>query len=193
MAKSTLHYTESKAFFSIALWFIPLKFLWFSENKDSCPWAPIPRALLPVLHAEVLLPCSTHCPPCPPRPLLATTSFKNSFAVNKKKPCFRLRSIIWFVSYIWPSLQESVLKFLHAGPFVKIVSRILLSCSCREFWTPCAGPGTLPCPPDTLTYSAPLCPTAEPQTLREGSPYSRAAKVLVPGVQRGKYFPREET
>lgn len=90
MAKSTLHYTESKAFFSIALWFIPLKFLWFSENKDSCPWAPIPRALLPVLHAEVLLPCSTHCPLCPPRPLLATTSFKNSFAINKKKPYFRI-------------------------------------------------------------------------------------------------------
>lgn len=104
-----------------------------------------------------------------------------------------MRSVIWFVSYIRPCLQESVLKFLHAGPFVKTISRILLSCSCREFWTPFASPGALPCPLDTLTYSAPLCPTAEPQTLREGSPYSRAAKVLVSGAQRGKYFPKEET
>lgn len=104
-----------------------------------------------------------------------------------------MRSVIWFVSYIRPCLQESVLKFLHAGPFVKTISRILLSCSCREFWTPFASPGALPRPLDTLTYSAPLCPTAEPQTLREGSPYSRAAKVLVSGAQRGKYFPKEET
>lgn len=61
-----------------------------------------------------------------------------------------------------------------------MIARNLFLCSCREFWATQISPVLLPTSQPTPSYPAPSCRTLLP---REGTPWSRAAKVLVPGVK----------